>query len=409
MIKVVHIVSGVGGGAGIAALRLHRGLMQQGSIISHIIQKADTTKDLLSENVSTLFESTCLFYRLKRKLGLTPEMKHNKLIATFPRNNEYEIATFATSSYRIEEHPLVRDADIIHLHWVANFLNYPTFFKSVKQPIVWTLHDKNPFHGLFHTETDERNNTLEYGNLDKKVRLIKEKYLNEVTNIHIVTPSLWLLIKSKESKALSSFPHVCIANSIDTKTCNIDHEFAKKKLNLDNGKKTLMFIAHSIDIPRRGFFIMKESFSQLSRDLCDFNLVTVGGSKIELNNQHINHVHYESTNDSELLNTIYSAADIQILPTQEDNLPNVMLESLANGTPIISFANGGMAEHISTGQNGILVDTIGVEPLTKAIENFLNDKYTFNRETIKQYALDHFDEEKQVLQYVQLYKDILNK
>lgn len=409
MIKVVHIVSNVNGGAGIAALRLHKTLLSQEEIESHLIQKNDTDAALQNENVSTLYESTNYIYRLKRKLGLTPEMKQSKLIAQFPRYKEYEIATFPTSSYRIEDHPLIKKADIIHLHWVGNFLNYPSFFKKIKKPIVWTLHDKNPFHGLFHTETDEKNNASKYGVLDTKIRLGKVQYIKQAKDLHIATPSLWLLNKSTKSEALGHFPHYCIANSIDITGCNINHQTAKEILNVNNGKKTLMFIAHSIDIPRRGFYIMQEAFSLLEKNTSDFNLITVGGDKIELNNPLINHIHYNNTSDTNLLNTIYSASDIQILPTQEDNLPNVMLESFANGTPVISFSNGGMAEHIFTGKNGILVETIGVEPLRKAIESFLNDEYTFDRDIIKEYAREHFDESKQAQKYIDLYKRILNR
>lgn len=407
--KIVHITSNISGGAGIATLRLHRSLLQRKEIESHILQKNDTDATLLCENIATLYESKNVFYRLKRKLGLTPEMQQNKLISTYARNYEYEIATFPTTSYRIENHPLVKDADIIHLHWVANFLNYPTFFRKVKKPTVWTLHDKNPFHGLFHTETDERNNSLEFGALDIKIKNDKIKFIKPAKNLYIVTPSQWLLKKSINSATFNKFPHLCIANSIELSSTKIDTNYAKEKIGVLNNNKTLLFIAHSIDIPRRGFFIMKEALNLLDDALKGINLITVGGNKLDLNIPDVNHIHFTSTSDQKLLNTIYSAADIQILPTQEDNLPNVMLESFANGTPVISFANGGMAEHIITGENGILVDEIGAESLKIAIEDFLNDRYIFNRDSIRQYAKEHFDQEQQAQKYIDLYKKILNQ
>lgn len=407
--KVVHIASSTTGGAGIATLRLHQSLLKENNINSYIIQKADTPPEHSRISISTLYESTDLLYRLKRKLNLTPEKKQWNLIPTFSGNYEYEIATFPTTSYRIENHPLVKGADIIHLHWVANFLNYPTFFKNIKQPIVCTLHDKNPFHGLFHTETDEKNNEKKYGELDKKITEDKIQYLQQAKDLHIVTPSLWLLNKSKQSKALGRFPHICIANSVDLDSCTISHKDAQKKIGVDNEKKTLLFIAHSIDIPRRGFFIMKDALRNLDSSLLNFNLITVGGDKIDLDIDHINHIHYTNTNDVDLLNTIYAASDIQILPTQEDNLPNVMLESFANGTPVISFANGGMAEHIQTGMNGILINQIGVTPLLQALTTYLKDQYTFDRELIKEYAKEHFDEKRQAQKYIELYQNILSQ
>lgn len=403
--KVVHIVTSISGGAGIATMRLHRALRNSG-VESYVLQKVDTDERLKAEGVYTLYESTNLLYRLRRKLGLTPEKKQQKLISTYARNYEYEIATFPTTSYRIDEHPLVKNADIIHLHWIGLFLDYPTFFRKIKKPIVWTLHDKNPFHGLFHTETDELKNDR-YIPLNKKALQVKKEALKNSTNIYIVTPSIWLLNKSKISEIFSSKPHKCISNIIDSHQ-KIDHLEALKHLGISNTFKTFIFIAHSIDIPRRGFFILKEALHLINSDLLNLNLITVGGDKIDLGIPSINHIHYEYTNNFQLINTLYSAADIQILPTMEDNLPNVMLESFANGTPVISFSNGGMAEHVHNGETGILVKEMNAVALKNAIEDFINNKYNFDRESIRNYAKKHFDAEKQALKYIELYKQILN-
>jgi hypothetical protein len=58
--------------------------------------------------------------------------------------SNYEVFSFPQTVYNITKHPLVQEADIIHLHWVANFLDYRSFFKQIQKPIVWTLHDLNP-------------------------------------------------------------------------------------------------------------------------------------------------------------------------------------------------------------------------------------------------------------------------
>lgn len=407
MIKVVHITSNITGGAGIAALRLHRSLRSISDIDSSILQKGDTPFELTNENITTLYESKEILYRIKRKLNLTPEKKQRKLISTYSKNYEYEIATFPTTSYKIENHPLVKKADIIHLHWVANFLNYPTFFKKVKKPIVWTLHDMNPFQGIFHYKNDIINNADIHGVLEGKICIEKRKYIHQTNCLNVVTPSAWLSNLSKKSNSLKLYPHHVIANGIDfDKYPTPNYKDAKLALNIDSNKLTILFVAHSVEIIRKGFDILLEAIDSLK--CTNFNLISVGGDKIEIDST-INHIHFNYISDIKILNQTYQAADITIIPSREDNLPNIMLESFANGTPVISFANGGMAEHIKTGENGISVEEIGAEPLKEAIEDFLTNKYTFDREKIRQYAKDHFDQKQQALKYVELYHKILNR
>ncbi|MDR2993391.1 MAG: hypothetical protein LBV11_06090, partial [Bacillus cereus] len=92
--------------------------------------------------------------KISRKLNIDNVTLHKKKLDKL--EGKYEIASIPFSSYRLENHPLIKEADIIHLHWIAdNFLNYPTFFKNIKQPIVWTLHDINPFRGIFHFDGDK--------------------------------------------------------------------------------------------------------------------------------------------------------------------------------------------------------------------------------------------------------------
>ena len=405
--KIVYITTSVTGGAGIAAFRLYSSLQNYKEIDSHLIQKVDTLAELQNQNISTLYESNNLWYRIKRKLGLTVEEQQQKLIPTYSVSNQYEIATFPITSYRIEEHPLIKEADIIHLHWVAGFLNYPSFFKKIKKPIVWTLHDMNAFLGVFHYQDDINRNAASYSSLEKKTNEDKIRYLRQCENIHIVTPSKWLRELSQGSEALKRFQHYVIPYGIAKNEVSIDNESAKKTLGINNNYPVLLFIAHGLDIYRKGFDLLSDAISTINST--SINLLTVGGEKIETKqNKNINHIHIPSTYDRDKLNMIYSTADITILPSREDNLPNVMIESLINGTPIISFSNGGMAEHITTGKTGILIDKIGVAPLQKAIESYLKKEFTFDREKIKTYAELNFDLDKQAREYIDLYNLILN-
>ncbi|TAE46946.1 MAG: hypothetical protein EAY69_07690, partial [Cytophagales bacterium] len=88
-----------------------------------------------------------MFLRLK----YTSKYKklHQKYTKLLLKKKEVQF-TFTESAYNILSHHLVKEADIIHLHWVAHFLDYASFFKKINKPVVWTLHDKNPLNGGFH-------------------------------------------------------------------------------------------------------------------------------------------------------------------------------------------------------------------------------------------------------------------
>lgn len=402
--KIAHISTAYTGGAGIAAFRLHNGLRNNENIDSIFLQQYRTTSD--DKSVYTILPDTSLLSRIKGRFERNPEALNHKNVPTY-MSSSYEIATFPTTSYRIEKSNLINDADIINLHWVAEFINYPTFFKKIKKPIVWTLHDMNPFQGIFHYEEDAILNKEKLGRIDREVYLQKLKAIHKSNNIHIVCLCEWMKEKSENSEILGRYPHYIIPNGMPSSQFQgLNHLEEKEKINLNNGKKTLLFISSGLDIRRKGFDLLLQAINQIDPD--KFNLLTVGGEEIDLIKK-VNHRHYPQISDTQELNKLYTAADITIIPSREDNLPNVMIESFANGTPVMSFNNGGMAEHIKTGTNGVLITDISQEALSQNINDFLNNKYTFDRNIIRNYAKNTFSDTIQTEKYIELYKSILNK
>lgn len=403
--KIVHLSTASTGGAGTAAYRLHSGLLKCDGIHSSFAQQYNAPK-LSDDHIYTIHPENSFLSKVKQRLKLSPEYLNSQKTTIYD-STKYEIASFPTTSYRVEKADIIKKADLINLHWVANYLNYPTFFKRTKQPIVWTLHDMNPFQGIFHYQGDMEANKDGFGKIDKQIYAQKLNYIHQSKNLHIVCLCEWMKIKSENSEILGRYPHYVIPNGLDlSQYPTLDIEKMKAYVGVDNGLKTIAFISVGLDIRRKGFDLLVKAVATLNRN--DFNLITVGGDKINLNNG-INHIHFDKITDISELNNLYSAADLTIIPSREDNLPNVMLESFANGTPVMSFSNGGMAEHVKTGKNGILIDTIGVEPLSIAINDFLNNKYNFDREAIRKYAEDTFSDTLQTERYIQLYKDILSK
>ncbi|MDR1881223.1 MAG: glycosyltransferase [Prevotella sp.] len=408
MMKTVHISTGItGGGAGIAALRLHRSLMKHADIQSEFVQRFPVDPEFAAiNNIYTANTGRSFMIRALKRYNLHAEHFHRVKLNKYPPN--YEIATFATTSYRLEQLPIIKEADIIHLHWVSEFLNYPTFFKNVKQPVVWTLHDINPFAGMFHFESDRLKNMDTYKKPDEQTRKIKTRSINRKDNIHIVCLSEWMKKKSEASEALGRYPHYLIPNGLDLSDYPVmDKTAAKQKAGVNCGLKTFIIVGAQLGNIQKGFPLFFDTVNKMNRS--DFQLISIGRLPDNLKvGNNINHIHFEKITEIPELNSLYSAADLTIIPSLEDNLPNVMLESFANGVPVMSFSNGGMAEHVKTGENGIRINETGVKPLMQSLEDFLDNKYAFDSKAIRDYAVNTFSDTLQTERYIRLYKDISN-
>ena len=149
--KVVQITTSSSGGAGMAALRLHRALRLHG-VSSAYISK-NLTIDFDGNTVCDPFfkyHKPSFFKKIINKLQLTffpaKRQKINTQLTKKESFLNYEIKTVPFSRYKLQKHPLVKQADIVNLHWVGMVLNYESFFAECKKPIVWifSLNVKNP-------------------------------------------------------------------------------------------------------------------------------------------------------------------------------------------------------------------------------------------------------------------------
>ena len=208
---------------------------------------------------------------------------------------------------------------------------------------------------------------------------------------------------SINSKAFRNFRHTIIPNLIDFENYPLlNREQEKRKHNLDNGLKTLMFIAQDINNKRKGFDLLLKALNLITQKA---NIITVGGDKISLNSN-FNHLHFKKIEHIPDLNSLYSASDLVLLTSREDNLPNVMLESFANGTPVISFKVGGMKDWIKENETGYLIQPFSTEKLSEKITYFLDNKNNFDSNKIYEYAKENFSIEKKLPDYIYLYKQV---
>lgn len=414
MIKVATISTSNKGGAGIAAYRLHQNLNSSHSVHSDFIncfsENSKTTSIVKLNNPS--YPSLNFKEKIIKKIWskfqpdnllFEPERKFRKKINS--QNIKCEFYSLPYSNFQLEKNKEILNSNIIHLHWVADFLNYESFFKSIQKPIVWTLHDMNPFQGIFHYKNDEFNNSS-VSRINQTVFNEKMKFIHQHKNIHVVCLTQWMYEASINSKILGNYPHYLIPNGLDFSTFKVqENSFElRSRYNILNDYKTLLFISQDITNIRKGIDLLKDALENLPS--LNLNIITVGNNEIKLP-ENFNHIHFNHIDDMNVLNELYTLADLFVLPSREDNLPNVMIESFANGTPVLAFNTGGMKDWIIHNSTGILAKNIDALSLAEELTNFANGLYSFESSFIKKYASINFNKNEQTKKYIELYQNIL--
>jgi glycosyltransferase involved in cell wall biosynthesis len=263
----------------------------------------------------------------------------------------------------------------------------------------------NAFLGGFHYYEDVVRNEPVMGSLEKKMRAIKGRALSSFEALTVVAPSRWLLERSAKSEILGKFRHVHIPYGLDTEVFrSYDRKAMKEKLGIPSSQKLALFISEDVNNRRKGFDILLEAINRGPfGDEVLFGAVgnaQQGGVPAQVKM-------FGRIQDPAKLAELYSAADLFILPSREDNFPNVMLEALACGTPVLSFSEGGMAEVIRTGFNGILLEETGPDSLRKGLDDFFSGRYHFDGDRIRAHAKDNFSLQRQADDYLSLYGSIL--
>lgn len=412
------------GGAANACKRLHVGLIEAG-IDSKLLLKNKQNDWLESYQFEPLEQASTYPEKFKRKIRrLAQELKlyGRKEKVSFEeqfiniRREGLEMFSFPHSHLDITESELYNEADIINLHWVANFLDLESFFSNNKKPVVWTLHDMNPFTGGEHYEEKflglndkgqplARKYSKEELKVSEKIRDFKKKLFSQVDNLHIVTPSKWLKEEVTDSEVFGKSIVEHIPYGLDGKIFrDLDQNFSRDLLGIPREKKVVLFVADSLKNKRKGFIYLKEAFRKIQHK--DLFLCAVGNTDSGIRSDSI--VELGPIKDERLMSAVYSAADVFVIPSLIDNLPNTVLESLMCGTPVIGFPVGGIPDMVAHEENGLLTEEISVNDLVITLNSFLADPERFDRNKIRLNAIKKYDLEIQAKKYYELYRKILN-
>ena len=273
--------------------------------------------------------------------------------------------------------------EIVHLHWLgAGFCRLESLAR-INRPLVWTLHDMWAFSGgCFYAGNCTAYKQMcgkcpQLGSkrdVDLSRRIWRRKARSwKNMNLTVVTPSHWLADCARQSSLFKNRRIEVIPNAVETDIFKPeDPGYCRSRLNLPENKKFILFGAiNAASDKRKGFTYLQKALQILSQKGMNdtVELLVYGASEpktppdLGLPARFMGYIH-----DDISLAMLYSAADVTVVPSLEDNLPNVVVEALACGTPCVAFNIGGMPDMITHKQNGYLADPFETEDLAEGIK-----------------------------------------
>lgn len=308
---------------------------------------------------------------------------------------------------------------IIHLHNLHNsYINLPILFRFIKNnkiTVVWTLHDCWAFTGqcpyftmvkcdkwktACHSCQQYQNYPASYVDCTKTMYEFKKKWFTGINNLTIVTPSHWLAGLVKQS-FLKDYPIRVINNGINLEIFRPITSDFRLKNNISSEKHILLGVAFGWG-KRKGLDVFIDLLKKLDGD--KYQIVLVGTDNTIDKQLPSNIISIHRTQSQEDLAKLYSAADVFVNPTREDNFPTVNIEALACGTPVITFNTGGSPEILDE-TCGSVVPCDDVKALREEIIRVCENKVYTSESCIKRSK--KFDMNCKYKEYIDLYKSIL--
>jgi glycosyltransferase involved in cell wall biosynthesis len=358
------------GGAGIATYRIHRALRSIGVDSKLLVQS--------SKGDDHTVTSPQGWDRVPARLR--PYL--DKLPNRFFRRTKPELFSVAWVPDRVLDRIGEIAPDLVHLFWVNNgFVRLETLGR-IRQPSVWTLHDMWPFTGGCHYDdgcgrfSDRCGHCPSiYSTTERDVsRRVLERKLGawKDWDVTVVATSEWLAEEARASMIFRDRDVRVIPNAIDIDTYKpIPKDVARSIYNLPRNKRIVMFSAFAATShPRKGGHLLMHAIEQIASThaAADIELVIVGASMPEHPKDFGIPVHYMGHFGDEISQVVlYSAADVLVAPSMQENLSNTVLEALACGTPVVAFRIGGMPDLIEHQTNGYLAQAFEPADLAAGI------------------------------------------
>jgi len=416
------------GGAANAAARLHAQMMERG-VTSRLIYRHQNR--VLNhppgfESIEFRSPPTPRWYRpfqrqrLKSRRRRIHQQYDEQIAGRDPAWEVFSMADLPEPTRLVERQAA---ADIIHLHWISFLADFPSFFQSIPSttPIVWTLHDMNPFTGGCHYSQDctrfrqgcgvcpqivgGRSGDVSVTTFESKRLALRGK------RIAVVAPSQWMIELAESSPIWPSgttFDVIRLGFELD-RFRPLESREARRQLGISSEAILIGFGADDIHNQRKGFQHLLGALRQF-RPERPVECLVLGGGQLELDDSRLPRIHGVGYLDTaEALARFYSACDLVVVPSREDNQPQIGLEAMACGRPVVAFDAGGIREYVIPNQTGYLADRGDEMGLARQIERMVADDRGRKRmgRQARRLLETQFEIGAQTTRYVELYQQLL--
>jgi glycosyltransferase involved in cell wall biosynthesis len=416
--RVVHISNGGFGGAARAAYRLHAGLRRLGHDSCMLVLYPSEG----DPSVRRFLPPGGLWNRFRRYF------RGRRIVSDYApyrqsRSADYDMFSDDRSKYRTDLLAQLPPCDVINLHWVADLVDYRTFFAQAarRQPVVWTLHDKNAFTGGCYYA----NGCAGYVDSCGTCPALGSRHENDLSrqiwqrkrdtfarapegNLEFVAASRWLAEEARRSSLLGKFPVTTIHYGLDLEEfAPRDRSFARSVLGVPPDAAVVLFAATAVSQPRKGFRLLAEALAGLTE--VDNLLLLSLGEGVAPAIGSVRHRHLGPASNDRLLSVVYSAADVFVIPSLQENLALTALEAMACGTPVVGFDVGGIPDLVRPGVTGLLAPVGDVPALRAAVRQVLVNPTlrAAMSSNCRRLAAEEFALEVQARRYADLYRRML--
>ena len=405
------------GGAAVAANRLMEALNNNGVKAKMLVRDKETTNLTVCALPQTwqvrwnfLWERLCIWLHLR--------LKREHLF-------EIDIANCGTD---ITSLPEFKEADIIHLHWInQGMLSLKVIHKILQsgKPVVWTMHDIWPATAICHLTMDCRRFETQCQNCrllpgggsanDLSARIWKRKQqMLEGKRVTIVTCSEWLGSEAKKSALLSQQYITTIPNPIDTHRYHpSDKKKARQALGLPLDGHIILFASQRVTNPNKGMQYLIEACKLMASEYPDCrdntSVAILGGHAEEIEHLLPFPTHALGyVNDEQRIVSVYNAADVFVLPSLSENLPNTIMEAMACGVPSVGFHVGGIPEMIDHLSNGYVANYRDAADLAKGIYYVLCEaRQEDMRHNCLQKVAHSYSQQSVAMRYIEVYEQAM--
>lgn len=399
------------GGAARAAYRLHRALVDAGIDSKMLVQQKESDDYRVVSEEGKLAKT---INKIRPAIDRLPVRLYKYRVKT-----AFSPAWFGLSG--IVQKINAMHPDIVHLHWVNYGMLRPEDLRKIKAPIVWSLHDNWLFSGGCHVKWQcDRYNEMcgscpnlgsdKDNDLSRWVWKRKKKAFASVKEMVIIGLSRWMMRCSEESTLLHDKRHVHLPNPINTAVFKpIEKQLCRSLWGLPEDKRVVLFGAmNAAGDANKGFSQLIEALSLVKSE--DVLFVAFGQSEPASLQAFDVPIRYTGPlRDDIALVTLYNTADVTIVPSLQENLSNVIMESLACATPVVAFDVGGNSDLIDHQQNGYLAKAFDAEDLKNGIKWVLDEDHMHHLgKHAREKVLREFDSKIVAEKYIALYKEVIS-